>query len=85
MTWVIVAILVIAVLILIRSITIIRQAQKGLVERFGRYKETLDPGLKFLMPFVDSLRSRVDMRETVIDVEPQPVITKDKINTFIKP
>jgi regulator of protease activity HflC (stomatin/prohibitin superfamily) len=72
-----------AVITLARSVTIIHQAEKGLVERFGRYKETLDPGLRFLVPFMDSLRARVDMRETVLDIAPQPVITKDNVTVTV--
>jgi regulator of protease activity HflC (stomatin/prohibitin superfamily) len=53
------------------------------VERFGRYKETLDPGLRFLVPYVDSLRARIDMRETVLDIEPQAVITKDNVGVTV--
>src|SRR4030066_11643 len=68
---------------LTKSVTIIRQAEKGIVERFGRYKETLDPGLRFLVPFVDSLRARIDMRETVLDIEPQAVITKDNVGITV--
>lgn len=74
---------VVVVVTLIKSITIIHQAEKGLVERFGRYKETLDPGLRFLMPYVDALKARVDMRETVLDVEPQAVITKDNVTVTV--
>ncbi len=83
--WIIVLIvlLVLAVILLAKSVTVIHQAEKGLVERFGRYKETLDPGLKFIIPFMDTLRYRVDMRETVLDVEPQPVITKDNVTVTI--
>ena len=83
-TIVIIAILAIVVLVtLAKSITTIHQAEKGIVERFGRYKETLDPGLRFLVPFVDSLKTRVDMRETVLDVEPQAVITKDNVGITV--
>src|SRR4030043_1306621 len=79
-----IAILAIVVLVaLTKSVTIIHQAEKGIVERFGRYKETLDPGLRFLMPYVDSLRARVDMRETVLDIEPQAVITKDNVGVTV--
>ena len=79
-----IAILAIVVLVtLTKSITTIRQAEKGIVERFGRYKETLDPGLRFLVPFVDSLRARIDMRETVLDIEPQAVITKDNVGITV--
>jgi regulator of protease activity HflC (stomatin/prohibitin superfamily) len=51
--------------------------------RDGAYKETLDPGLRFLVPFADSLRARVDMRETVLDIEPQAVITKDNVGVTV--
>jgi len=73
----------VALIALSRSITVIHQAEKGLVERFGRYKETLEPGLRFLVPFVDSVRARIDMRESVLDVEPQAVITKDNVGVTV--
>jgi regulator of protease activity HflC (stomatin/prohibitin superfamily) len=82
-TIVLIAILVIVLATLAKSVTTIRQAEKGIVERFGRYKETLDPGLRFLVPFVDSLRARIDMRETVLDIEPQAVITKDNVGITV--
>ena len=79
-----IVILALVVLVtLVKSVTVIHQAEKGLVERFGRYKETLDPGLRFLIPYVDSLRVRIDMRETVIDIEPQPVITRDNVTVTV--
>ena len=81
--WVIIIILVLAVILLAKSATIVHQAERGLVERFGRYKETLDPGLKFIVPFMDTLRYRVDMRETVLDIDPQPVITKDNVTVTV--
>lgn len=79
----IVILVIVAIVILAKSVTVIHQAEKGIVERFGRYKETLDPGLRFLIPFVDSLRARVDMRETVLDIEPQSVITKDNVTVTV--
>ncbi|MFC1948229.1 SPFH domain-containing protein [Chloroflexota bacterium] len=80
---ILIIILVLAVVLLARSITIIHQAQRGIVERFGRYKETLEPGLRFLIPFIDNLVSRIDMRETVIDIPPQAVITNDNVTVTI--
>jgi regulator of protease activity HflC (stomatin/prohibitin superfamily) len=74
---------VVILLVLAKSIVIIRQAEKGIVERLGRYKETLDPGLRVLIPFTDGLRARVDMRETVLDIEPQAVITKDNVGITV--
>jgi len=70
---------VIAVVTLLKSVTTVKQSEKGVVERFGQYKETLDPGLRFIVPFVDNIAERIDMRETVIDVAPQAVITKDNV------
>ena len=80
---VLIIILALAVILLAKSATVIRQAEKGIVERFGRYKETLDPGLKFIVPFIDSVIARIDMRETVLDIAPQPVITKDNVTVTI--
>jgi regulator of protease activity HflC (stomatin/prohibitin superfamily) len=60
------------------AIRIIRPYEKGVVERFGRYQHTFEPGLHFIVPFVDRL-TKVDMRENVVDVPPQEVITKDNV------
>ena len=60
------------------GLKIVKQFEQGLVERFGKYKMTLDPGLHLIVPFIDRLR-RVDMREIVVDVPPQEVITKDNV------
>jgi regulator of protease activity HflC (stomatin/prohibitin superfamily) len=60
------------------GVRIVRPYQRGIVEQLGRYKETVDPGLRLIIPFVQSLRV-VDMREQVIDVPPQEVITSDNV------
>ena len=60
------------------GLKIVRPFEKGLVERLGRYKETLDPGLRWIIPFVERI-IKVDMREQVVDVPPQEVITKDNV------
>jgi len=80
---ILIIVLVLAVIMIVKAARVIHQAEKGLVERFGRYKETLDPGLRFLIPFMDSIKARVDMRETVLDIEPQPVITKDNVTVTV--
>src|SRR5687767_852193 len=61
-----------------QGVKIVRPYERGLVERLGKYKLTVDPGLRTLIPFVDNLR-RVDMREQVVDVPPQEVITSDNV------
>ena len=60
------------------AVKIIQQYQQGLVERFGRYRKTLDPGLHLIIPFIEKVR-KIDMREQVVDVQPQEVITKDNV------
>ncbi len=74
--------LLIAILVLIvlsRTIKIVRQAHSGIVERLGRYQRTLNPGLSIIIPFVDRMRPLIDMREQVVSFPPQPVITEDNL------
>jgi regulator of protease activity HflC (stomatin/prohibitin superfamily) len=65
--------------ILVRTIRIVPQASSIIVERLGRYSRTLEPGLHFLVPFVDRPRASVDLREQVVSFPPQPVITSDNL------
>lgn len=81
--WVGIILAAVALLLVRASVVIIRQYERGLVERFGRYNETLQPGLKFIVPIMDKLRGRVDMRERVLDIEPQPVITRDNVTVTV--
>jgi regulator of protease activity HflC (stomatin/prohibitin superfamily) len=77
-----IAIIVVAVIVLVtlaRTIRIIPQAQAGVVERLGRYSRTLTPGLTLVVPFVDRIRSVIDLREQVVSFPPQPVITEDNL------
>ena len=81
---VLIVILVLAMIALVKSVVVIHQAERGLIERMGRYKPPpLEPGLKFMFPFIDSLRARIDMREAVLDIEPQPVITRDNVTVTV--
>jgi regulator of protease activity HflC (stomatin/prohibitin superfamily) len=60
------------------GLKIIRPWEKGLVERLGRYQRTVDSGLTLIIPFLEKL-IKVDMRELLVDVPPQAVITKDNV------
>lgn len=60
------------------GIKIVRPWQKGLVERMGKYQRTADSGLSVIVPFLEKM-TKVDMREQVVDVPPQGVITKDNV------
>jgi regulator of protease activity HflC (stomatin/prohibitin superfamily) len=73
------AIALIVVITLLRSVRIVPQQRMDVVERLGKYQRTLKPGLNLLVPFIDSVRSKVDMREQVVSFPPQPVITSDNL------
>jgi regulator of protease activity HflC (stomatin/prohibitin superfamily) len=73
------AFVLIAILIVFSTIKIIPQAQAGIVERLGRYRRTLDPGLSIIIPFVDRVKPLMDLREQVVSFPPQPVITSDNL------
>lgn len=71
-------VLILVLYALATSLRIVKQYEKGLIIRLGKYHSTADSGLIFLVPFIDSL-IKVDMREQVINVIPQQVITKDNV------
>jgi regulator of protease activity HflC (stomatin/prohibitin superfamily) len=75
-------ILIILVLLVMafKGVRIIRPYEKGVVERLGKYNRTVESGLVMIIPFVETIR-KVDLREQVVDVPPQEVITKD--NTVV--
>ena len=71
--------LILVAVLLIRSIRIIPQATAGVVERLGRYHKTLEAGVNLVFPFIDVVRRTVDLREQVVDFQPQSVITEDNL------
>lgn len=60
------------------GVRVVRPWQKGVVERLGRYLRTAESGITLIIPFLDSM-NKVDMREQVVDVPPQEVITNDNV------
>src|SRR5699024_7417540 len=77
---IIIALVAVFVIVAIaKSIKIVPQAGALIVERLGRYQSTMYAGLHFLIPFVDRVRSGVDLRERVVPFQPQPVITSDNL------
>jgi len=75
-------ILLIAFFSVINGFRVVRQYEKALIVRLGKYHSTADAGVVILVPFIDSL-IRVDMREQVINVQPQKVITKDNVSVIV--
>ncbi|MBE5845115.1 MAG: SPFH/Band 7/PHB domain protein [Butyrivibrio sp.] len=77
-------IVIILILILIAmNIKIVPQAHSFIVERLGAYKETWDVGLHFMIPFIDKVARKVDLKEQYCDFPPQPVITQDNVTMQI--
>jgi regulator of protease activity HflC (stomatin/prohibitin superfamily) len=77
---VIAAVIALIVLItVIRTVRIVPQARARNVERFGRYRKTLEPGLNFILPFIDRVKPLIDLREQVVSFTGQPVITEDNL------
>ena len=73
---------VFAFITFIASVKIVEQYQQGVVLRLGKYKNTVGPGLNLVLPYIESM-IKVDMREKVINVEPQKVITKDNVSVIV--
>jgi regulator of protease activity HflC (stomatin/prohibitin superfamily) len=71
-------VLLVAVVLLSMGIKRVNQYERGIVERFSAYEKTVDPGLRYIIPFVQRI-FRVNMREQVIDVPPQEIITEDNV------
>lgn len=66
-----------ALVVLAKTIKTVPQGMEYTVERFGRYTRTLKPGLTILVPFIDAVGYKMNMRERVVDIPSQDVITKD--------
>ena len=79
--WLVLAVVLVAFVVtaLAKTVRIVPQARAGVVERFGKYKATLPAGLNVVVPFVDNVRYRIDLREQVVSFPPQPVITEDNL------
>lgn len=72
-------IVILAVLFCSTSVKIVPQASTYVIERLGKYKKTCNAGLNVIIPFVDRVAKKVNMKEQVLDFPPQPVITKDNV------
>ncbi|PSQ70371.1 MAG: paraslipin [Bacteroidetes bacterium QH_1_64_81] len=76
-------ILAVALFVVYNTFIIVEMREKVIVERFGEYHDTLDPGFHFVIPFVDRVAYRHETREQVLDVPHQKCITKDNIEVEV--
>ena len=75
---IVIAALLVAFLV-VSTVRIVPQARRYNIERFGRYRTTLQPGLNFVIPLADRVNTKLDVREHVFSSKPQPVITEDNL------
>src|SRR5258708_16856587 len=72
-----------AAIVVAKSVALIPQAEAAVIERLGRYSRTISGQLTLLIPFIDRVRARIDLRERVVSFPPQPVITEDNLTVNI--
>jgi regulator of protease activity HflC (stomatin/prohibitin superfamily) len=63
----------------VKTVRIVPQARARNVERLGRYRKTLEPGMNVIIPFIDRVKPLIDLREQVVSFLGQPVITEDNL------
>ncbi len=73
---------IVVMVVIGKAVYVVKQHERGVIATFGKYTRTAEPGLTFLLPFFQTLQ-HVDMRETVLDVIPQAVITKDNVGVTV--
>ena len=78
-----VVLVIFAVVVVAKSVKVIPQAEAAVIERMGSYSRTVSGQLTLLMPFIERIRARVDLRERVVSFPPQPVITEDNLTLNI--
>jgi regulator of protease activity HflC (stomatin/prohibitin superfamily) len=73
----VISVFVLAFIVVYSGVKTVPQAEEWTIERFGRYMRTLTPGLNLIVPFVDRIGAKLSMRETVLEIPSQDVITYD--------
>lgn len=68
-----------ALVVLLKSVQVVPQKQVKLIERLGKFHKKAEAGLNVILPFFDSVRATIDLREQITQIEPQPVITRDNV------
>lgn len=79
----IVFLLIIILAIIISAVKIVNTGYNYVLERFGQFYKVLEPGWHFTIPFVDFVRKRVSIKQQILDIPPQNVITKDNVNISV--
>ena len=83
MTIVLAIVIIIIISLLAWSIKIVNTGYVVVLERLGQYHKILEPGWHFIVPFIDHIRRRISVKQQILDIDPQTVITKDNVNIQI--
>lgn len=75
--------IVLVIVLAVSAIKIVKQSEVIIIERLGKYRKTGESGLNIVIPILDRVVKRIDLRTQVIDSAPQPVITKDNVTMSI--
>ena len=81
--WIIAALIIVALVIVIKNIAVVQQSRAYVIERLGAFRTVWGVGLHMKFPFIDRIARRVSLKEQVLDYPPQPVITKDNVTMQI--
>ncbi|MEW8993608.1 SPFH domain-containing protein [Clostridium sp.] len=79
----ILVILFVFLVIIISSVKVVNTGSNYVMERFGQFYKILEPGWHFTIPFVDFIRKKVSVKQQILDIAPQNVITKDNVNISV--
>src|SRR3990167_7443667 len=72
-----------AIIIVLKTIKIVPQKQVMIIERLGKFHMKAEAGLNFIVPFLDSVRAVMDLREQITPIEPQSVISRDNVTMTV--
>jgi len=78
-----IVLLVFALLVVAKTIKIVPQKQVMIIERLGKFHKSAEAGLNIIVPFLDSVRATIDVREQISPIEPQPVISRDNVTMLV--
>ncbi|PRW63749.1 hypothetical protein CEP50_09070 [Actinopolyspora mortivallis] len=82
--WIVLLVVVVLVVVLLsKTVLVVPQATSAVIERLGRFRTVALPGLNMLVPFLDRVRAKIDLREQVVSFPPQSVITQDNLTVSI--
>ena len=79
----VVVVMLVVLVFLVQTVKVVPQSRVGIVQRFGRYHRTAQSGLTFVVPIMDQMLPKTDLREQVVSFQPQAVITNDNVGMQI--